>query len=120
MNNSAPLGTLLADDSALQRALEDRPDFHRRFSDPDLISDRDLNLLQIGIDTEPDKPGGQIVFDTADYATDEEAMKAMEALFLTEREEDDEISLGRYRALVTYGEITFTADVPGGRVGDRG
>jgi hypothetical protein len=32
------------------------------------------------------------VFDTADYATDEEAMRAMEALFLPGREEDDEIS----------------------------
>jgi hypothetical protein len=72
---------------------ESRHGFRLRFSDPDLISDEDLGLCRIGIDTDPDKPGGRIVFDTADYATDEEAMKAMEALFLPEDEEgDDDLS----------------------------
>lgn len=47
----------------------------------------------MAVSTCADKPGGRIVFDTADHATDEEAMKAMERLFVPEREEsDDELS----------------------------
>jgi hypothetical protein len=93
MNDSAPLVTVLTYEHVLHDRQEARFGFYLRFSDPDLISDEDLGLQQVGFDTEPDKPGGRIVFDSADYAIDEEAMKAMEALFLPEREEgDDELS----------------------------
>jgi hypothetical protein len=58
-------------------------------SGPDLISDDDIDYRAIAINSQPGRPGGRIVFDTADYATDEEAMAAMEALFMTDMEEDD-------------------------------
>lgn len=90
MGDFAPQDFPVPCDHAWLGVREARIDPYVRFNEPDLISDEDLGLLQIGIDTDPDKPGGQIVFDTADYATEEEAMKAMEALFLSER--DDELS----------------------------
>ena len=49
---------------------------------PDLISDDEIDYAEIARRTQPDQPGGQIVFDSADYATHEEAMSALEALFL--------------------------------------
>ena len=90
MNNAVLLRAALADEHVLHDERKSRFGFRLRFSDPDLVSDVDLGLDRIGINTEPDKPGGEIVFDSADYATDEEAMKAMEALFLPEWEEDDD------------------------------
>jgi hypothetical protein len=51
-------------------------------SAPDLISDDDIDYAGIARRTQPDQPGGRIIFDSADYATDEEAMLALEALFL--------------------------------------
>ena len=48
---------------------------------PDLISDEDIDYADIARRTQPDQPGGQVAFDSADYATDEEAMAALEALF---------------------------------------
>ena len=93
MNDLALPGAVLAEEHVPYAASDARFNSDLRFSYPDLISDDDLGLLQIGIDTEPGKPGGQIVFDTADYATDEEAMKAMEALFLPEKDvADDELA----------------------------
>lgn len=50
--------------------------------EPDLISDDDIDYEDIARRTQPDQPGGAIVFDSADYATDEEAMAALEAMFL--------------------------------------
>ena len=49
---------------------------------PDLISDDEIDYAEIARRTRPDQPGGQIVFDSADYATDEQAMAALEVLFL--------------------------------------
>ena len=49
---------------------------------PDLISDDDIDYAGIARRTQPGEPGGEIVFDSADYATDEEAMAAFEALLL--------------------------------------
>ncbi len=54
------------------------------FGGPDLISDDDIDYAGIARRTQPDQPGGQIVFDSADYATHEEAMAALEALFLND------------------------------------
>ena len=52
------------------------------FGGPDLISDDDIDYAGIARRTQPGQPGGEIVFDSADYATHEEAMAALEALFL--------------------------------------
>jgi hypothetical protein len=52
------------------------------FDAPDLISDDDIDYTDIARRTQPGQPGGEIVFDSADYATDEESMAALEALFL--------------------------------------
>jgi hypothetical protein len=49
---------------------------------PDLVSDDEIDYAGITRRTRPDQPGGKIVFDSADYATDEEAMVAFEALLL--------------------------------------
>ena len=57
-------------------------EFLASFGGPDLISDDDIDYAGIARRTQPDQPGGQIVFDSADYATHEEAMAALEALFL--------------------------------------
>lgn len=65
-----------------------------RPSDPDVVNDDDIGLLDILINTQPDRPGGRIVFSTADYATEEEAMIAMEAFLMDDAEDDD--------ALVTF------------------
>ena len=50
------------------------------FSGPDLISDDDIDYADIARRTQPDQPGGQIVFSSRDYASHEEAMTAFEAL----------------------------------------
>lgn len=49
---------------------------------PDLIGDDDIDYAGISRRTQPGQPGGKIVFDSADYATDKEAMAAFEALLL--------------------------------------
>ncbi|MEJ0038096.1 MAG: hypothetical protein WDO68_18795 [Gammaproteobacteria bacterium] len=59
MNDSAPLVNALAGEQVLHNEHEAHFGFHRRFSDPDLISDDDLGLQRIGLDTELDKPGGR-------------------------------------------------------------
>ena len=51
------------------------------FGGADLISDDDIDYHEIARRTEPDQPGGRIIFDSGDYETDEEAMAALEALF---------------------------------------
>jgi hypothetical protein len=52
------------------------------FGGPDLISDDDIDYAGIARRTQPDQPGGEIVFSSADYATHEEAMTAFEALLI--------------------------------------
>jgi hypothetical protein len=42
----------------------------------------DIDYADIARRTQPDQPGGRVVFDSADYATHEEAMDALEALLL--------------------------------------
>jgi hypothetical protein len=61
-------------------ALADK-DLLASFCGPDLISDDAIDYAEIARRTQPDQPGGEIVFDSADYATHEEAMAALEALF---------------------------------------
>lgn len=63
------------------------------YNEPDLISDDDIDYAAIAAATQPDQPGGRIVFDSADYETDEEAMVALEALLMKALEEpDDEVT----------------------------
>jgi hypothetical protein len=57
---------------------------------PDLISDDEIDYDAIVPATQPDQPGGRIVFDSADYATDEEAIAALEALLMDDSEEGDD------------------------------
>lgn len=60
---------------------------------PDLISDDDIDYADIARRTQADQPGGRVVFDSADYPTHEEAMAALEALFLHDMTRpDDEIA----------------------------
>jgi hypothetical protein len=42
----------------------------------------DIDYADIARRTQPDQPGGEIVFDSGDYATHEEAMVAFEAFLL--------------------------------------
>lgn len=58
-------------------------------SGPDLISDDEIDYASIAMNTQPHKPGGRIVFSTADYATEEDAMAEMEKLFMGDMEEDE-------------------------------
>ena len=59
-------------------------------NEPDLISDDDIDYAAIAAATQPDQPGGQIIFSSADYATDEEAMAALEALLMKAWEGPDD------------------------------
>ena len=52
------------------------------FTQPDLISDDDIDYDEIIATTQPDFEAGRFAFDSRNYATHEEAMAAMEALFL--------------------------------------
>jgi hypothetical protein len=52
------------------------------FGGPDLISDDEIDYDDIARRTQPDQPGGRIVFNSDDYETDEEAMAALEVLLL--------------------------------------
>ena len=54
----------------------------RDFAQPDLISDDDIDYDEIIATTQPDFEAGRFAFDSRNYATHEEAMAAMEALFL--------------------------------------
>ena len=65
-------------------------DFLASIDGPDLISDDDIDYAEIARRTQPDQPGGRIIFDSADYATDEEAMAALEALLLGDLMESDD------------------------------
>lgn len=40
-----------------------------------------IDYAAIAAATEPDQPGGRIVYDSGDYATDEEADEALDAFF---------------------------------------
>lgn len=42
-----------------------------------------IDYAEIIASTEPDQPGGRVVFNTDDYETDEEADAALEAFFNT-------------------------------------
>jgi hypothetical protein len=75
---TSPLNTTAPADAADDLDL----DLLASFGGPDLISDDDIDYAEIARRTQPGQPGGEIVFDSADYATDEEAMAALEALFL--------------------------------------
>lgn len=82
-------------DSGMSFALSDSnlsedPSALCRLSGPDLVSDDDIDYRAIAINTRPGQPGGRIVFSTADYATEEEAMAAMETLFMSDMEDSDE------------------------------
>jgi hypothetical protein len=72
----SPLHTTVSADA------ETDEDLLASFGGPDLISDDEIDYADIARRTQPGQPGGEIVFDSADYATDEEAMAALEALFL--------------------------------------
>jgi hypothetical protein len=82
MNDSGHSGLQTAEDFFDDQSLAYRP------SGPDLISDDDIDYPAMAINTHPDKPGGRIVFSTADYPSEEEAMAAMEAFLMGDTEED--------------------------------
>jgi hypothetical protein len=68
--------------AAVSTDAETDEDLLAAFGGPDLISDDEIDYADIAHRTQPGQPGGEIVFDSADYATHEEAMAALEALFL--------------------------------------
>jgi hypothetical protein len=76
LDTSAPLDSIESVDALTDEELLAAVD------GPDLISDDDIDYHDIARRTQPDQPGGRIVFDSADYATDEEAMAALESMFL--------------------------------------
>lgn len=86
--------TLIAEE--VDAYLQPAPARDRKFrpSDPDVVNDEDIGLLDILINTQPDKPGGRIVFSTAHYRTEEEAMAAMEAFLMADAEDDDALVTG--------------------------
>jgi hypothetical protein len=56
----------------------------------DFISDDDIDWDAIARNSAPGTPGGRIIFSTADYATEEEAMAALEAMFIADLMGDDD------------------------------
>jgi hypothetical protein len=52
------------------------------YTQPDLISDDDIDYEEIIATTQPDFEAGRFAFDSRNYATHEEAMAAMETLLL--------------------------------------
>ncbi len=51
------------------------------FDDGTLAESLKIDYAAIAAATEPDQPGGRIVYDSGDYETDEEADEALEAFF---------------------------------------
>jgi hypothetical protein len=52
----------------------------RKMSDEELEASLRINYDELAA-TEPDQPGGRIVYHSGDYATDEEASAALDAFF---------------------------------------
>ncbi len=67
---------------------DDGEDLRYAFSQPDLISDDDIDYDGIIAASRPGHEGGRTAFDTRDYATEEEAMAALEPFMMEGLEEE--------------------------------
>lgn len=56
-------------------------DDHEDLGDDSIGANINIDYAEIMAATEPDQPGGRIVYDSDDYETDEEADAALEAFF---------------------------------------
>jgi hypothetical protein len=83
-------------------------DLAAAFDGPDLISDDEIDYAAIARRTQPDQPGGQIVFDSADESGATE-VPPREWCFVPTRVRPPSASC---QPLRTYGEITFTPNTP--------